>query len=304
MTLDRKTFLGGSDVAAVMGISPWKTPVALWLEKMGRSDEPPPDKFRQRVLDRGKKLEPFVLDMVMDKLREQGRTVELVATNKYYQDPEHDFLRAEIDFELIVDGLHVNGDCKTVNGFARQHWGEENTDEVPIHYAAQFMHGLGLTGRSRCLVAALLGLDDVAIYWVDRDDDTIAAMRERCIKFWTECVLTDTAPDPIEFADVTALFPRDNGQPIEANETIAEAVAKLKDVKRRIRTLEEEEEELRFQIGDFISPNTTLTYEGATLATWKAQETARLDGKRLKAEEPDIAAKYQTITTSRVLRLK
>lgn len=304
MTLDRKTFLGGSDVAAVMGISPWKTPVALWLEKMGRSNEPPPDKFRQRVLDRGKKLEPFVLDMVVDKLREQGRTVELVATNKYYQDPEHAFLRAEIDFELIVDGLHVNGDCKTVNGFARAHWGEEGTDQVPMHYAAQFMHGLSLTGRSRCLVAALLGLDDVAIYWVDRDDDTIAAMRERCVRFWRDCVVADVAPDPIEFADITALFPRDNGKPIEATAEIAAAVAQLRAVKGQIKTLEAQEEELRFQIGDFISPNTTLTFNGADLATWKAQDTARIDSKRLKAEQPDIAAKYQTITTSRVLRLK
>jgi len=301
---DRTTFLGGSDIAAVMGISPWKTPVVLWQEKTGRSEEPKPDKFRQRILERGKKLEPYVLEMVTDKLREQGHEVEIIATNKYYTDVDHNFLRCEIDFEMLLDGEHINGDCKTVSGFARAHWGEEDTDEVPMHYAAQFMHGMGITGRSRCLVAALIGLDDVAIYWVNRDDDTIAAMRERAVRFWTQYVQTDTAPDPIEFSDITALFPRDNGQPIEATEKIAAAVASLKHVKSQIKTLEEQEEELRFQIGDFISPNTTLTFRGADIATWKAQDTARIDSKRLKAEMPDIAAKLQTITTSRVLRLK
>lgn len=301
---DRTTFVGGSDIGAIMGISPWKTPVALWLEKTGQSTEPPPDKFRQRILDRGKKLEPYVLEMVADKLREQGHEVEIVATNKYYTDAEHAFMRCEIDFELMLDCQHINGDCKTVSGFARAHWGEEDTDEVPMHYSAQFMYGLGITGRQRCLVAALIGLDDVAIYWVDRDDDTIAAMRDKAAKFWLQHVQARTPPDPIEFSDITALFPRDNGQPIEATPEIADAVAELKSVKSKIKALEEQEGELRFALGDFISPNTTLTFQGRDIATWKAQDTSRLDGKRLKADHPDIAAQYQTITTSRVLRLK
>lgn len=301
---DRAAYIGGSDVGAIMGISPWKTPLALWLEKTGQSNEPPPDKFRKRILERGKKLEPFVLDMVVDKLREQGHEVEIVATNARYQHPDHPFLSCEIDFELMLDGEHINGDCKTVSGFARAHWGEEDTDDVPLHYAAQFMHGMGITGRRKCLVAALIGLDDVAIYWVERDDETINAMRAKCFTFWHDCVLAGKAPDPLVFSDITALFPRDNGAAIEATADVVEQVRELADINHKIKSLEERKEELRFQIANYISPNARLTLNGKDIATWKGQDRASFDSKRFKQDNPDLAAKYITNSTVRVLLLK
>ena len=33
---DRSKIIGGSDIAAVMGLSRWKTPLSLWAEKTGR----------------------------------------------------------------------------------------------------------------------------------------------------------------------------------------------------------------------------------------------------------------------------
>lgn len=302
--LDRATYIGGGDVAAVMGISPWKTPVDLWMRKTHRSEEPAPDKFRKKILERGKKLEPYVLEMVADKLIEQGHEVEIIATNARYQDSEHPFLAAEIDFEMILDGEHINGDCKTVSGFARAHWGEEDTDEVPLHYAAQFMHGLGITGRNRCLVAALIGLDDVAIYWVERDDETIAAMRAKCVMFWNDCVLADQAPDPLIFSDITALFPKDNGKAIDATPEVAAQVAEYAALGRQIKGLSDQRDELKFKIADYISPNAILNFAGKEIATWKGQNRSDFEEKRFKADNPDLAAKYTRVSTSRVLRTK
>lgn len=295
---DRSKFLGGSDAAAVIGVSPWATPVELWLQKIGRVPKEAPTPARQRMFDRGHKLEPFIRDMVIDKLRDQGMQVELIASNARYVDPEHAFMSCEIDFELRLtgtteigggevtfDGEHINCDAKSVSGFARKKWGGENTEDVPIEYAAQFMFGLMVTGRRFCLVAALRSFDDVDVYWTVRDDETIAAMRPKLAEFWLKHVVPEVAPDPLRFDDIKALFPLDNGQARECTEEIADTVRKLKTVKADIKRLEEAEEALTFELAEFISPHARLLWQGEDIATWKGQNDTRISNEVLEAAE-------------------
>lgn len=291
---DRSRFLGGSDVAAVMGLSPWATPVELWMEKTGQAPREEPDAARRRLFERGHKLEPFIRDMVISKLQDMGCEVELLACNRRFADAQHPFLACEIDFELRLtgtveiggnevtfDGEAINADAKSVSGFARKKWGQDSNEDVPIEYACQFMHGLGITGRRACLVAALRSFDDVDIYWTLRDDETIKGMREKCALFWNECVLTGVAPDPFTFSDIKILFPTDNGKRKEATPEIAQKVADLKRIGAMKRDLEAQEEDLKFEVGEFISPFAILSYDGQDLCTWKGQGDTRLDQKML-----------------------
>lgn len=112
VTADRSQFLGGSDAAAVMGLSPYATPVELWQEKTGRTRKDPEDPIRQRILARGQRLEPFIREMTIEKLRDMGLSVELLAVNQRYVDPEHAFLSCEIDFELELTGIATIGGNK------------------------------------------------------------------------------------------------------------------------------------------------------------------------------------------------
>ena len=332
-TPDRRTFLGGSDAAAVMGLSPWKTPVELWRLKTGKVEPEGMDPARRKILERGHKLEPFIRDMAVDKLRDEyGLEVEVLAINERYNDPEHPFLACEIDFELrltgqvtigevvhVFDGEHVNADAKSVGSFfARKKWGETDSEDVPIEYAAQFMHGLMVTGRRYCLVAALRSFDDVELFWTVRDEETVAAMRPKLVEFWVDHVLADVPPDPIKFSDIKLLFPLDNGEATEATDEIVEKLSRLRQVKQEIKALTDEEDVLTFDIGDFISPNARLTYQGADLASWKAQVDTRVNNDALKEAEiyvrstTDVTG-YERITspiahfsrskTIRVLRL-
>lgn len=314
---DRSKFLGGSDAAAVMGLSPWATPVELWQQKTGRKPRAAPDAAAKARYARGHALEPFIRDMVIAKLVDMGLQVELLACNERYQDPTHQFLSCEIDFELQVTGSvligdelvqfedeHINADAKSVTGFARKKWGAVDTEDVPIEYAAQFMFGLMLTSRRYCLVAALRSFDDVDIFWTVRDDETIAAMRPKLVSFWVDHVQADVPPDPMVFDDIKHLFPLDNGQAVEADERIAGMVERLRGVKSQIKALEDIEESLTFEIGDFISPNARLTYQGKEIASWKAQQQRRIDQKALQEQRPEIAAEFTTTSTIRVLRLK
>lgn len=320
LALDRSQFLGGSDVAAVLGVSPYLTPVELWQQKTGRVDrDAKVDRVRQKMFDRGHKLEPFIREMVIDKLTEAGMRVELVACNQRYIDPEHSFLAVEIDFELklwgvttiggeevIFDGDHVNADAKSVSGFARKKWGEVDTEDVPIEYAAQFMDGLMVCPGNRrfCLVAALRSFDDVDIYWLRRDDETIAAMRPKLVSFWIDHVEADVPPDPMVFGDIKILFPHDNGEAIEATEDIRDKVGHLAQIKAQIKTWEESEEALTFEIAEFISPNAILKFEGREIASWKGQGHTSFRAKDFAEEHPELAAEFTKRQTVRVLRIK
>lgn len=173
---DRSKFLGASDAAVVLGVSKWKTPLTLFLEKTGQHVETiTPEKAA--IFKRGKRWEPIALQMLVDQLQERGHAVEIINTNQCYQDPAHPFLQCEIDAELMLDGEHVNVEIKTVHPFAASEWGEMDSDEVPIYYASQAMHGLGLTGRRLTVVGCLIGADSMTPYFVERDDETCEAIR-------------------------------------------------------------------------------------------------------------------------------
>src|SRR3546814_3059324 len=82
--LERRSYIGGSDMAAIYGVSPFTTAVELWLQKTGQRRAHRRSKAEQRILDSGKRLEPIIVDMTVEKLRDEGHDVELIDTNKSY----------------------------------------------------------------------------------------------------------------------------------------------------------------------------------------------------------------------------
>lgn len=304
-TVDRRKFLGGSDAAAVLGVSPWKTPVQLWLEKTGRDAElerEDPDATRRKK--RGVILEPFIRQMTIEKLVDEGHDVKLVATNKRYTDRVDRFLSCEIDFELMLDGELVPVDAKSVDGRARLRWGEVGTDEIPIEYAAQFMAGLMIHPKAprRTLVAALRGFDDVDLYWQERDEVTIEAMRAKMVSFWLENVKADKPPDPKTLADLRGLWPKPEPKGIQATDEILELVAGLKKIQADAADLKRAEDNIRFFLGRFIGDAAVLRDGVRDLMTWELEERGRFDLDAFKAAHPDWHAMFYRREKTRVLR--
>lgn len=301
---DRSKFIGGSDIGPLFGVSKRLTRAELWLEKTGRKEPWNPTPQEQRRLDRGKKLEPFVLDMVLDKLREQGHAVELVATNKRYQDPVFPFMSCEIDYELMVDGEHVNGDTKTAGFRMRDSgWGAEGTDEIPAAYAGQFYWGQGITARRATLVSALIGLDDVKLYWLPFHAPTVAAVRSEATRFWTENVLGDMPPAPSSYDDISQILKQDDGQQLDATEEIRAAVERLRALKDQAKELIALEETLKLGIATYLGVRSELMWQGQKIASWKTQGSSRIDIDMLRDKYPDVAAACSVQSTQRVMRL-
>lgn len=300
----RAKFIGGSDSAVILGVHPHRSIVDLWLEKVGRKVETVDDVRRKQVLARGRRLEPVIVDMAIDKLRAAGHQVKLLAKNRRYRDAQHRFLSAEIDFELEVDGEEVNGDAKSVSHFVRDEWGDPGSEDVPIHYAAQFMHGLMVhpRRRQRTLVAALRSLDDVDLYWTRRDEVTIEAMRERELRFWTDHVKAKVPPEPTSLDDIRGLFPKSRPAAIEATPEIAAKVAELRDLQKQAKDIAEREAVLRFQIGQYMGDHALLTAGVRDLLTFEEQARSSFDLTAFRRKHPDWEAMFTRTSTTRVLR--
>lgn len=298
--LDRTTYLGGSDVAAILGVSPWTTPFMLYQKKTGAYvEELSPAK--RRILERGARWEPIVLEMLVDELTDRGHEVEVIATGQRYLDPDLSFLAAEIDAELIVDGEPVNGEMKTAGYFAAGAWGEYDSNEVPIYYLAQVMHGLMIQPRRRTVIAAVTGFDErPMIRWVDRDEETIAAIRAREIEFWQR-IQSGDAPDPVTPEDVKWLYPKDSGASLEADIELLEACGDLKALKANAKDLDAQIELLttrvKARMGEaafLLGPN------GKPLCSWKTNKAgSKTDWQAVAAEagaEAVLIAKHTKTT--------
>src|SRR3990172_11402620 len=66
--MDRKTYIGGSDAAAILGVSPWATPLKTYYQKIGDTlpEDMIDDPARERLFKRGKLMEPVIIEMLID----------------------------------------------------------------------------------------------------------------------------------------------------------------------------------------------------------------------------------------------
>lgn len=209
MSIDRTRFVGGSDIGAILGLSPYRSIVDVWLDKIAPAAN---DDGKNAVAKRrGSRLEPYLLDLIRE---EHG--LEVLTRNERYVDPQVPYFAAEIDAETADENVEL----KTVHPFKAKEWGTLESDELPLHYLAQVQWGLGIRKRPRCRVFALIG-DDLRPYVVERDDETIAALRERAAEFWTKHVVPKERPpldydDPRTIETLRRLYPGTDGTTVEA----------------------------------------------------------------------------------------
>lgn len=264
---DRNSYIGSSDCAAILNVSPWKTPYVLYMEKTGQYQEII-DPKKQRILNRGKRWEKIVIDMAIDELQDQGHEVEVIALNSRHLLGQYDFISAEIDAEIMMDGEIVNLEAKTVSPWAIKDWGDEDSGSPPIYYLAQVQHGLMVTGRRKTILAALSGFDDRPMIWhIERCEETINGILAKELEFWNR-IVQQNPPDPISMIDLEIAFPVDNGKTIEATQdhvVLCENIKQMEfESKLLDKNIEDESTRLKLLIGDAA----IVKLEGKKLVTW------------------------------------
>ena len=305
---ERRKGIGGSDVAAVLGLNPYRTPLQLWEDKTGRAD-PQPTSEAARF---GTAFEQFVADEF-----ERRTGMKVRKHEDMIHAGEDGWMIANLDRVVVgEDPSKIDAilECKTASAFLSSDWGPSQESEIveghviteheiPIYYETQVQWYLGITAASRAYVAVLIGHSDFRIYEVRRDDELIASLQDKCRRFWTECVKKDTPPTPISVEDVRNLFTKDDGVMREASNEEAILIGELRDLTAQIKSLEDQKKAITSKVILAIGQNAGLTIGGDKAVTYKAQTSRRFDQKAFKAENPSAYTKYQKETVTRVLRV-
>lgn len=199
----RKARIGGSEVPAVLGISPFAGPMDVWCRICHGIE-----KERAPELTIGNYLEPCAMQWYRDTT---GQTTLPAASMVH---AEHDWLSATPDG--YSRGRYVAlVEAKTSRN--RDDWGADGTDEVPDYYAAQAQTQMAVTGETRVDMPVLFTQAYAfGLYVIERDDEVIAAIIETCGEWYRRHVVGGEMP-ALDGGNAAAEFLRrryPGGQPL------------------------------------------------------------------------------------------
>jgi len=221
----RKKGLGGSDIAAIMGLNRFKGPTDVWLEKTGRETR----EVESEAAHWGAHLE----EPIADYYRDQNEVRFVRLKNPLAIHPEYPFLMASPDRLLYPVSLREGLEIKTAGLRMAHKWGEPGTDMIPEEYLMQCHHYMAVLGFEAWHVAALIGGQDYRQYVISRDEEICQSIVHIAKEFWENYVLEDKAP-PIDASDgckrFLDRFKKTSGAILEASDE--QAVAKLEKLRK------------------------------------------------------------------------
>jgi len=297
----RKHGIGSSDCAAVLGLDNYKTPLDVYLDKIGEA----PVQEENLKMRFGLEAEPIVARMFEQKT---GLTVRNDFKIRIH--PVYPFLIANLDRTVISNNGRGVGilEIKTTSEAYQKTW----EDEVPVGYYLQIQHQMMVTGYSYGYFAILFfgftGVKDFQVVEVKRDDNFIKnTLLPRLIDFWMMNVQTRVPPEPANLNDLKVLYPRTTtGKEVEARAELLDTVNRLREVKETISPMEEEKEKLEEQVRIAFLDAEILTHQGVMIATYKqSKDTLKFNQKQFETENPELAQRYYSIVPgSRRLLIK
>lgn len=283
----RQTGLGGSDIGAILGLNPWRTPYQVFLEKIG---EAPP--FEGNLQTRfGIYAEEFV---AREYCEQTGRQVQRF--NSMLRHPTAPLI-GHVDRLVIPEGAKrashrqeirtdLGLEAKTASAFATgrgSEWGESGTDQIPESYLVQIAAYQALTGCPKWDLAVLFGNTEFRIYHLTRDLELEALILDEASRFWTDHVLARNPPTPSSEAEARQRWPRHSeGRVLEADEEMVRILSRLADCKRRGRELADEEQYFKDWLLPRLADAETVRRGEMSLATYRAnKDSQRTDWSKL-----------------------
>lgn len=317
---DRLTGLGGSDIGAVLGLNPWKSPYQVYQEKIGAA-EPFTGNLQTRF---GSYAEEFV---AREYTAMTGRAVQRF--NAMLRHPTAPII-GHVDRLVIPEGAkraswrdQVKTDrgleAKTASAFATgrdSDWGEDGTDQVPESYLVQVAAYQALTGCEYWDLAVIFGNQEFRIYHLTRDLELEGLILEAAEKFWRDHVLARIPPAPRDEAEARQRWQRHQPGKIKTvSPDLEVAIKAYAAEKARLSECEKTCQRLRDAIIPALEDSDLIqTDSGLPLATYRAnKDSQRTDWQRMSARllkvhdqetQASVMAEFtKTTPGARVLRL-
>lgn len=246
---DRKGWIGGSDIASIMGIG-WKTPLQVWAEKTGKIE--PEDISEKENVWIGTRAEDFIAKLFEEK---SGMKVRRLPETFRYTHSKHPFMRCQID--RLIQGEDENVEIKNVGEYRREEW---EGDQMPAEVICQVQWGLGITGRKRGWGVALVGGNKLRYKPMDFDYEFFRKMEESALIFWEKFVLADVAPIAVSGDEqlICDLTTTNDNQTLELSEEWETALARELELAGQIKSLEEEKDNIKARIKQVVAGHTGI----------------------------------------------
>ncbi len=304
---ERRTGIGGSDIAAILGVSPYRTAVDVWMDKTGRASQ---------IEENEAMYWGTALEDIVAREYSKRNAIKVERINRILRRPGADWMLANLDRIVWQNGqspiLRRNGkirsrhalECKTASAWKADVWNHADSIDdapLPVEYTAQAMWYMAVADLDIVDVAVLIGGQKYAQRRVERDDETIRGMIERAEAFWFGNVVAGIAPAAVNSDDAKSLFPSDDGQSIEADDDMLYDIRQAQSIKQEITLLSNELDVVTTRIKSRMKTACAITQGGAPLVTWKSnRDSTKTDWKAAYAAlnpPGDHIAAFQTTST-------
>ncbi len=286
--LERKLGIGGSDIAPIMGLSPWCTPLDVYRDKMNPAviyEEESED------LKRGARVEKYILQEYCEV-----NNCSLETNLPPFIDPKYPFMRGNVDAKVVDENVIVEAKS-TKCPIAK--WEKR----IPEYYRTQVAYYAMLTNAERVDVPVLFSNWQYACFTYWRDLEYEARIRQAVIDFWNNHILAGIPPAPSNPAELQEVYPKlETAKTIKADSDIREKVNLWQEISLRRRELKKREEKLKIEIQNFMGDAGILDAVFCKVAL-KERTATRLDTSALKQEMPQLYREYSNDNTYRILQI-
>jgi putative phage-type endonuclease len=317
----RRRGIGGSDVAAIFGISPFRTARDLYDDKLNIASAAD-DAGNWVALEMGHLLEPLVARIFAKKTG-----LEVFQIKKMFQHPQYPFMLADVDyFVRLPNGKIAILEIKTTNYNAKGHWWKDGEECVPVYYETQGRHYMTVMDIDEIFYCCLYGNneDEVIIRYLYRDREYEQEMIYLEREFWHDHILTRIPPPYTEDGSLILeslrrrLGATDKTIPaIQLDSDLSAVMLRYlslqeqrQQVETQVKTLDTEMQRLKGQMVAKLNGSCMAMGEyGGTQYTISYNPVSRTgitkdNLQKLKLLHPDIYYEYVTVSESRRFSIK
>lgn len=262
---ERRNSIGASEVAAVLGLSKWDTPLSIYRGKLGIGRE-----FDEVLGYIGHASEPIIAGWVEQFSPERGVVLEPAFMGRSVEWP---WLHASFD-RVSHDGDRLlTWQFKTAHQYTGHHWDEGVPDDIRVQVQTE----MAVAGTDEARVVVWIGGREFRLYVEPRDD---AFIRDYLVPsteaFWADHVQARVEPEPSTIHELYEVYPSVTDTTVQASETALEAAERRAVLLSDIRAQQAEADALTVVIGQYMGTAEILLGEGGRkVLTFKTQAGKR-----------------------------